>query len=200
MNGSAHGQRSAVPSRAGGGKRGVGMRTIEQRGEGEPTGCMPVKRIRNGGFGPSVARIAGGVSPRCVSANCVELTALPRSGAEVQCASSQLCGGARIDRERHRQRERRHRRLFHDLLHHRQRLLDLVVRHLEHEFVVHLQQHLRVQLLLGERCVHAHHGAADDVGGGALQARIDRRALVEGADRRVGVRRSPGSGTCGRTG
>ena len=47
---------------------------------------------------------------------------------------------------------------------------DLVVGHLEDQFVMHLQQHLRRELLLGQRVFHPDHGAADDVGGGALQA------------------------------
>src|SRR4051812_2542060 len=49
-----------------------------------------------------------------------------------------VAGGARVDMQRHRQRDRRQRRLFHHLAHHRQRLLDLVVGHLEHQFVMHL--------------------------------------------------------------
>ena len=102
-----------------------------------------------------------------------------------QCASSQLsaarastCSGTESDSAGMR-------RFSITLLDHRQRLLDLVLRHFEHQFVVHLQQHLRVELLLRQRLVHADHGAADDVGGGALQPRIDRGALVEGADRGV---------------
>ena len=36
-----------------------------------------------------------------------------------------------------------------------------------------------------ERSRHAHHGAADDVGGGALDRRVDRGAFEEAAHRRV---------------
>ena len=105
-----------------------------------------------------------------------------------QCASSQLCAARASTASGTESDSAGMRRLLHHLLDHRQRLLDLVLRHLEHQFVVHLQQHLRVELLLRERGVHADHGAADDVGGGALQPRVDRGALVEGADRGVGVR------------
>ena len=48
-----------------------------------------------------------------------------------------------------------------------------------------LEQHARVEARFGERRHHADHGAADDVGGRALQPRVDGRALVEGADRGV---------------
>jgi len=50
---------------------------------------------------------------------------------------------ARIHLERHRQRKRRHGRFFHDFLDNWERALDLAVRHLEHQLIVHLQQHLR---------------------------------------------------------
>ena len=97
-----------------------------------------------------------------------------------------IVGGVRLDLQRHRQRHRRQRRVFHHFLDHRQRLFDFRVRHLEDQFVVHLQQHLRGELVLRQRAFHADHGAADDVGGAALQPRVDRGALVEGADRGVG--------------
>ena len=64
---------------------------------------------------------------------------------------------------------------------------DLRLRHFENQLVVHLQQHLRLELCLLELRLDADHGAADDVGGGALQPRVDGRALVEGADRRIAV-------------
>ncbi len=73
------------------------------------------------------------------------------------------------------------------LLDHRPRPLDLVVRHLEHQFVVHLQQHPRSKPVLRQRRIHAHHRAPDDIGGGALQPRIDGGALVERADRGIGA-------------
>src|SRR5262249_32716284 len=63
---------------------------------------------------------------------------------------------------------------------------DFILRHFEDKLVVHLQQHLGAQLLCRQRIIHADHGAADDVGSAALQPGIDRGALVEGADRRVG--------------
>ena len=49
-----------------------------------------------------------------------------------------IIGGVGLDLQRHRQRKRRQRRLFHDFLHHRQSLFDLRLRHFEYEFIVHL--------------------------------------------------------------
>ena len=61
-----------------------------------------------------------------------------------------------------------------------------VVRHLEDQLVVDLQQHPRRRALaLRQRRLHADHGAADDVGGRALDRRVDRGALDEGALGRV---------------
>ena len=60
------------------------------------------------------------------------------------------------------------------------------VRHLEHELVVHLQQHARRRELGPlERLRHADHRAPDDVGRRALDRRVDRGALEEAAHRRV---------------
>ena len=99
---------------------------------------------------------------------------------------------ARLDRERHGELHGRQRRLLHDAAHHGQRRLDLLLGRLEDEFVMHLQEHLRREARIGERLVHADHGAADDVGGRALDRGVDGGPLVEGplggvrgADRRV---------------
>src|SRR5271166_80083 len=91
----------------------------------------------------------------------------------------------RVHLERHVQLHRRLGRVRHHLLDERDRRLDLLVRRLEHELVVHLEQHPGAQTRAGKRCVHARHGAADDVGRRALDRRVDRRALVEGAFRNV---------------
>ena len=45
---------------------------------------------------------------------------------------------------------------------------------------------MRREFLFRERIFHSDHGAADDVGGGALQTRVDRGAFVERADGGVG--------------
>ena len=45
----------------------------------------------------------------------------------------------------------------------------LGLRHLEHQLVMHLQQHARRQPGGLQRAGHADHGALDDVGGGALE-------------------------------
>ncbi len=78
---------------------------------------------------------------------------------------------SRIDMQRQRQQHRREWRILHDVLHHRQRRRYLLVGHLKDQFVVDLQQHLRREFLLRQRVFHPDHGAADDVGGGALQWR-----------------------------
>ncbi len=86
--------------------------------------------------------------------------------------------------------------LLHHLADHGNRFLHLLVRHLEHQLVVHLEKHLRAELCFFQRLVHADHGAADDVGGRALDRRVDRRALLEGAKDRLrgadfGIVRAP---------
>ena len=63
--------------------------------------------------------------------------------------------------------------------------LGLALGRLEHQLVMHLEQHPRLEPGLRERAGHAAHGALDDVGGGALQRRVDRLALGAGAARRV---------------
>jgi hypothetical protein len=50
-----------------------------------------------------------------------------------------------------------------------------------------LQEHPCRELLLLQSRVHAHHRVPDDVGGSALQPRVDRRSLVEGAHGRVWI-------------
>ncbi len=77
------------------------------------------------------------------------------------------------------------RRLDHHAPHHIDRRIDLGIGRLEDQFVVHLQQHLRREPGALKRCVHAHHGAPYDIGGRALDRRVDGRALVESALGRV---------------
>ena len=47
------------------------------------------------------------------------------------------------------------------------------------EFVVHLQNHLGVDALVLEAAVDTHHGQFDDIGGSALNGRVDGVALAE---------------------
>ena len=54
-----------------------------------------------------------------------------------------IVGGVRFDMQRHRQRDRRQRRVDHHFCDHRQCFFDFAVRHFEDQFVVDLQQHLR---------------------------------------------------------
>ncbi len=211
-NGSAHGQRSAAPSSAAA-LGGIGCNRDDQNQEGNSDQVHDAQVIANESFvcriplcdhgrtdslspegrgwvGSNLSRDLHPLTPSLSPMGRGSLPSSPLGRAQIgnirnQCASSQLsaarastasgtdsdtagCGASSIT-------------AFTT----GRVLLDFVLRHLEHQFVVHLQQHLRVELLLGERRVHAHHGAADDVGGGALQARIDGGALVEGADRRV---------------
>ena len=58
---------------------------------------------------------------------------------------------------------------------------------LEQQLVMDLQQHAGVQPFAGEGGGDAGHRALDDVGGRALQRRVDRLPLGAGAARRVGV-------------
>ena len=55
--------------------------------------------------------------------------------------------------------------------------LDLLRRHLEHEFVVDLHDHARTRPLLVEPAMHGDHGALDNVGRRALHGRVDGAAL-----------------------
>ena len=50
---------------------------------------------------------------------------------------------------------------------------------------MHLQQHARGQI--AGRVIHADHGAADDIGGGALNGRVDRGALGKARTGALGV-------------
>ena len=84
----------------------------------------------------------------------------------------------------------------------RGRLFLAAVGHLEHQFVMDLQEHAHVvEARLGKRIVHPRHRALDDVGAGALDRRVDRRALgpaarIDGLGERMFGR----SASCGRTG
>jgi GTP-binding protein len=49
--------------------------------------------------------------------------------------------------------------------------------HLEHQLVVHLHDHQRIEAVPCQPGVDADHGALDDVGGGALHGRVDGGAL-----------------------
>ena len=88
-----------------------------------------------------------------------------------------IVAGAGVDLQRHPQLQHRLRRLLHHALRHLHGLVDLILRRLEHELVMHLEQHARVEAGGGERRHHADHGAADDVGGRALDRRVDGGAL-----------------------
>ena len=71
---------------------------------------------------------------------------------------------------------------------HLDQFFGFLLRTLEDEFVVHLQQHAGFQLCLGQRFRHPDHGALDDVGGRPLDRRIsvplevDARAAANWAD------------------
>mmetsp|Transcript_39909 Transcript_39909/g.106632 ORF Transcript_39909/g.106632 Transcript_39909/m.106632 type:complete len:271 (-) Transcript_39909:392-1204(-) len=61
--------------------------------------------------------------------------------------------------------------------------VELRVRHLEDELVVHLQQHASGQAAGAQRGLHAHHGALDDVRRRALDGGVDGLALGVAAQR-----------------
>src|SRR5256885_16954166 len=65
----------------------------------------------------------------------------------------------------------------------------LPFRHLEHELVVHLQQHPRRETALSHRALDRDHGDLDQVGGGSLERRLGRRALAARAGSDVPVLR-----------
>ncbi len=93
--------------------------------------------------------------------------------------------GLGIDLQGHGELQIRMRRLGHHFAHHFDRRRDLGVRHLENELVMDLQKHFCRKLRLLQRIVHADHRAADDVGGRALDRRVDRGAFVKSALRRI---------------
>ena len=59
--------------------------------------------------------------------------------------------------------------------------------HLEHQFVVHLHDHLRALALRVQRLLHRHHAHLDEVGGGTLHGGVDGGTLGPGAARAVGT-------------
>ena len=93
-----------------------------------------------------------------------------------------IVAGAGVDLQRHLQLQHRLGRLLHHRLRHLHGLVDLILRRLEHELVMHLEQHARVEPGGGERRHHADHGAADDVGGAPLDRRVDGGALEIAAE------------------
>ena len=94
--------------------------------------------------------------------------------------------GPCIDLEGHGELHHGLRRVDHDALCQLHGLLRLRIRAFEDQLVMDLQQHPGGEARLLQRIGHADHGAADDVGGGTLDRRVDGGALEEGALRRVG--------------
>src|SRR6185312_7034490 len=88
-----------------------------------------------------------------------------------------VLGSAGLDHQWDFQFENRQRGFLHHAAHGGDKFLGFAVGGFEHQFVVHLQQHLCFQLFLRQRVGHADHGAADDVGGCALDRRVDRGAF-----------------------
>src|SRR5215510_3265748 len=135
-------------------------------------------------FGPGVISMISAVSAKASRGLMLSMPATLTSlrGSRTCVGSMRLvpiirC--ARIDVQRHREQHGGEGRVLHDVLHDRQRRRDFLVRHFEDQLVMHLQQHLRGELLLGEYILDTGHGAADDVRRSTLQARVDSGAFVE---------------------
>ncbi len=92
---------------------------------------------------------------------------------------------AGLDHQGHIETHRRIGGIFHHHCHHLDRFGDLPFGRFEHQLVMDLEQHPggKPRILQGAR--HADHGALDDIGGAALDGRVDRGALGEAAARRV---------------
>src|ERR1700722_17755694 len=106
----------------------------------------------------------------------IELTR-PQIFIPLSQKSSVRCGPVEADAGVDDQWHRERRGALHDLAGQGLGLVDLLVGHLEQQFVVHLQQHAGLEPGGRECRRDADHGALDDVGGTALQRRIDRGAL-----------------------
>ena len=88
-------------------------------------------------------------------------------------------------------------RVLHRRPNQRTQAIHLLRRHFEKQFVVHLQNHARAQLLLDELTLDSNHRQLDEVSGRALQRRIERRPLGQAAEialQRNDFRNRPGGG------
>ena len=63
---------------------------------------------------------------------------------------------------------------------------DLILGHIKHQFIVHLQDHARFERRRLERFLNADHRHLDDVGRRALNGGVDGIALCKAADHRIG--------------
>src|SRR5277367_3059846 len=75
--------------------------------------------------------------------------------------------------------------VLHLLANQRPHHIQFFSRNFKHKFVVDLQGHARFQFPLTESGVNANHGDLNEIGGGALQRRVDGGALGESA--KVGI-------------
>src|ERR1051326_3930290 len=150
----------------------------------------PSGRLLMRGFTPSFARSAISAAVTCgaTAKSCSTTVAFMKA-----CFGRRLVRlfpilrRAGLDHQGHREGMGRPDGTLHDLLHQRRHLVGLLDRHLEEQLVMYLEQHARLEASLGERRRHAGHRALDDVRGRALERRIDRLALREGAAGMVAV-------------
>ncbi len=83
--------------------------------------------------------------------------------------------GSDTDFHQQRYRQLRHAaHQFRQLLAHDR---NLAVGHFQHQFVVHLQEQFRRQLLLVKPVLHCQHRPLDEIGRGTLHRRVDGGAL-----------------------
>src|SRR5271165_7093231 len=87
--------------------------------------------------------------------------------------------------EIHLQRDLELEDVFHLLYDQRLHYIEFGFGDFEHQLVVHLQQHARFEVALAQFLIDANHGQLNEVGGGALQQRVDNGALGSAARHEV---------------
>src|SRR5215470_3425182 len=152
-------------------------------------GSSPSGRLLISVFTPSFARSAMSLAVTCgpTAKSCSTTVALMKASSRRSVRLFPILRRAGLDHQGHRKGMGRTNGTFHDLFHQRRDFIGFFYRHLEDQLVVHLEQHARLEAGLGESRRHARHRALDDIRRRALQRRVDRLALREGAARMVRI-------------